>query len=138
MAVASGAHEALVEQEFSDQFFGAIKLPATSGSGTPAAVDWVGASMPNDPSGTIWVNPLDPHGLTAAFADYAVTSTGITTGTPRGFGLLMNDARTYVAVIDLDALLAAPRVATTGPGSHTISPTFDLLANNVVSFVPFP
>ena len=138
MAVAYGTHEALVEQEFFGDLIGAIKLPSTSGSGTPAASDWVGATMPNDPSGNIWQNPTDPHGLTAAFAAYAVTGTGITSGTPHGFSLLMNDARTYVAVIDLDALLAAPREATSGTGSHTIDPSFDLVANHVLSFVPFP
>jgi hypothetical protein len=68
MAVAYGTHEALVEQEFGGALFGAVKLPATSGSGTPAATDWVAATMPN-PTGSVWSNPLDPHGLTAAFAD---------------------------------------------------------------------
>jgi len=138
MAVAYGAHEALVEEEFGADLIGAIKLPSSSGSGTPAASDWVAAIMPNDPSMNPWANPLDPHGLTAAFASYAVTTTGITAGTPHGFSLLMNDARTYVAVIDLDALLAAPRMATSGSGSHTIDPNFDLVANDVISFVPFP
>jgi len=138
LAVAYGAHEALVEQEFSTQAFGAIKLPATSGTGTPAASDWVLASMPNDPSNTIWSNPLDPHGLTAALANYSLSSSGVVTGSGHGIGLLMNDARTYVAVIDLDALLAAPRQATSGTGSHTVSSSFDLLKNNVVTFVKFP
>jgi hypothetical protein len=50
----------------------------------------------------------------------------------------MNDRRDFVAVIDLDALLAAPRVAASGSGSHTVSTTYDLVANKVVSFVPFP
>ena len=34
--------------------------------------------------------------------------------------------------------LAAPRMATSGSGSHTIDPNFDLVANDVISFVPFP
>jgi hypothetical protein len=138
LAVAYGAHEALIEEEFGSDAFGAIKLPATSGSGTPAATDWVAATMPNDPSNMAWENPADPHGLTSALASYALTSSGVTLGTPHGIGLLMNDARTYVAVIDLDALLAAPRQSTSGSGSHTLSSSYDLVANHVVSFVKFP
>jgi len=138
LAVAFGAHEALTEQEFGASAFGAIKLPAQAGSGTPAASDWVIGSMPNDPSGAPWSNPLDPHGLTAAFASYAVSSGSITVGPGHGFGLLMNDARTYVAVIDLDAMLAAPRQATSGTGSHTVSSSYNLVANGVVTFVKFP
>ncbi|MGH7879783.1 MAG: hypothetical protein ACREQD_09845, partial [Candidatus Binataceae bacterium] len=138
MAVAYGAHKALVEQESGGSFFGAIKLPATSGSGTPAALDWVGATMPNDPSGASWNNPADPHALTAADLAFAVTSGGVVGGTPHGLGLLINDARTYLAIIDLDGLLAAPRTAATGTGAHTLDPSFDLVANNVVAFAPFP
>jgi hypothetical protein len=138
MAVAYGAHEALAEEEFYACTIGAIKLPSTSGVGMPAASDWAETCMPDDPSGQPWENPLDPHGLTAAFASYAVTSSGVTTGTAHGFGLLMNDARTYVALIDLDALLAAPRQARSGPGANTVTSTYDLVANNVVTFLPFP
>lgn len=138
LAVAYGAHEALTAEEFGGTLFGAIKLPSTSGSGTPAAQDWVAANMPNDPSGTPWSNPFDPHGLTSAFVSYTASGGTITTGTQHGFGLLMNDARTYLAVIDLDALLKAPREATTGAGSHTIDPTYDLVKNNVVTFIKFP
>lgn len=139
LAVAFGAHEALTEEEFDGNAFGAIKLPSTSGSGTPAASDWVLAAMPNDPSGAAWANPLDPHGLTAAFASAAASAGAIIVGSPRGWGLLMNNARTYVAVIDLDALLAAPReAAPPAAGSHTVSASYDLVKNNVVTFVKFP
>jgi hypothetical protein len=95
--------------------------------------------MPNDPSGAAWNNPGDAHGVTAAMLPYAIISSGVISGTAHGFGLMMNDARTYVAVVDLDALIAAPRVAPPHePGHHTVQPTFDLVANNVVSFVAIP
>jgi hypothetical protein len=123
LQVAFGVHEALVEEEFDDNAFGAIQLPSSSSAGTaPSAPDWVMAVMPNDPSGNPWFNPLDPHGLVAAFTSYALSSGNITVGNAHGMGFLINAARTYVAVIDLDALLAAPRLATSGPGSHTSTP----------------
>jgi hypothetical protein len=139
LAVAYGDHTAIVEQEGGGNQFGAIRLPTTSGKGTPAVVDWVSVLMPNDPSGAAWNNPGDAHGVTAAILPYAITSSGVTSGTAHGFGLMMNDARTFVAVVDLDALIAAPRVAPLGYRGHrTLQPTYDLVANNVVSFVPIP
>jgi hypothetical protein len=121
IAVAFGAHTALLEDEFGTTAFAAILLPSTSGSGTPAVQDWAVAAMPNTPDEQGWLMPLDPHGLTAAYVQLS---------TAKGMGLLMNDQRTYIAVIDLSALLAAPR----NP-ANVVDPTYDLLANNVVQFV---
>jgi Abnormal spindle-like microcephaly-assoc'd, ASPM-SPD-2-Hydin len=144
IAVAYGEHLAFLEDEFGLTAFGALQLPSASGSGTPAVLDSVVASMPFDPSGELWAMPLDPHGLAAAFASAEIT--GGAPGTPgtvvlgsgAGIGLVMNDQRTYVAVVDLGKLLAAPREATSGFGSNTVDPSYDLVANNVVTFVPFP
>jgi len=122
IAVAYGAHEALLEDEFGTTAFGAIMLPSTSGSGTPSVQDWVVAEMPNTPDEQSWLMALDPHGLTAAFVEIGSNS--------KGMGLLMNDQRTYVALIDLGALLAAPRSPV-----HIVDPSYDLLANNVVQFI---
>jgi ferredoxin len=143
IAVAYGDHLAFLEDEYGTTAFGALQLPAASGSGTPAVVDNVVASMPNDPSGAGWEMPLDPHGLAAAFASAEIT--GGAPGTPgtvvlgsgRGIGVVMNDARTYVAVVDLGKLLAAPRDTSDG-FPNTVDPSYDLLANSVVTFVPFP
>jgi len=121
IAVAYGAHEALLEDEFGDTAFGAIQLPSTSGNGTPAVEDWVVADMPDTPDEEGWLMPLDPHGLTAAYVQI---------GTNKGIGLLMNDQRTYIAMIDLGALLAAPRSP-----EHVVDPSYDLLGNNVVQFI---
>jgi len=38
---------------------------------------------------------------------------------------------TYLAVIDLQALLSAPRTV----GTHTVDPSYDLLAHGVVRYV---
>jgi len=46
-------------------------------------------------------------------------------------GVLLDAGRTFVAVVDINALLAAPRVA----GTHNISPGFNLVSHGVVRFV---
>jgi hypothetical protein len=122
VAIAPDAHLALVEDEFGTTAFGALQLPATSGTGTPAVTDWVSANMPDDPTGAAWEMPLDPHGLTA----YVSPTTKV------AYGLLINLQRTYIAKIDIAKLLAAPRTTT---GGHIIEPTYDLVANGVVTFI---
>src|SRR5262249_19838121 len=42
--------------------FGALQLPSTSGTGTPAVTDWVSANMPNDPDGNPWIGWTVPAG----------------------------------------------------------------------------
>lgn len=124
IAIAYGAHQALLEDEYGTTAFGAIQLPSTSGKGTPAVQDWVVANMPNDPSGAAWQMTLDPHGVSAAFVALD--------GVNKGIGILVNRQRTYLAVIDLQALLSAPRTA---PGSHVLDPNVDLLSTGIVKFV---
>jgi len=121
ITIAPGSHLGLLEDEFGNNAFGAIELPSTSGTGTPAITDWVVGVMPSDPSGFPWSIPLDPHGLTA----YVSPNTG------KAMGLLMNRQRTYVAVFDLQALLGAAR-----SGGHTLDPSVDLVASGIVRFIP--
>jgi hypothetical protein len=45
-------------------------------------------------------------------------------------GVLLNAARTFILVIDINKLLAAPRT-----GAHTVQASYDLVANGVVTFV---
>ena len=123
ITIAPGSHLGLLEDEFGTTAFGAIQLPSTSGTGTPSVVDWVVASMPNDPSGFPWSMPLDPHGLSA----YTSPNTG------RAMALLMNRQRTYLAVIDLQALLSATRSV-----PHVIDVSVDLVGTGIVRFVPIP
>lgn len=116
--VAPGTHVGILEDEFGTMAFAAFRLPSTSGTGTPAVQDWVSASMPNDPTGTTWIMSLDPHGLTA----YVSPNTG------KAIGLIMNDQRTFIALVDIEGLLSAKRL----PGTHVIDPT---ATAGVVSFV---
>jgi hypothetical protein len=125
IAVASQQHLALIADRLEGSGgvgFGALRLPASSGSGTPAIVDWVQANMPNDPSGATWQMSFMPNGVAA----YTSPNSG------RAMGVVMNEARTYVAVVDLQALLDAVRANGT---SHTVSPSVDLVGSGIVRFV---
>jgi hypothetical protein len=123
LSVASGSHVGILEDEFGTTAFGAIQLPATSGTGMPAIQDWVVANMPNDPTGAAWEMTFDPHGLTA----YVSPTSG------RAFGLIMNRQRTFIAVVDINALLAATRSP-----AHTVSPSVNLVTTGVLRFVALP
>jgi hypothetical protein len=109
-----------MQAEFEGNLFAGFRLPATSGSGKPAVQDWVQAAVPNTPSGP-WNNTFDPHGVTSYVSP--------TTGNP--MGVLLDSTRTFVAVVDINALLAAPRV----PSTHVISPGFNLVTHGVLRFV---
>ena len=120
IAVAPGTHLAVVAGEFSGTGdFGVIQLPATSGVAFPPAGgcgagstncpigDWVRFTMPSLPGGGVWSNGLDPHTVTA----YTLGTTA--------FGLATNNARTFLANIDLACMLSA----TSGRGATHIATT---------------
>jgi hypothetical protein len=122
IAVAPGSHLAGVTDEFGGPAFGVVQLPATSGGGIiPSAVDYVAAMMPNDPDGLPWNMGLDPHTMTA----YTSPNTG------RALLAISNVSRTYVALVDMQALLGALRT----PMTHLVDPSVDLVGSGVVKFV---
>lgn len=65
IAVAPGTHLAIVTGEFGGDLEGVVQLPATSGTGTPAAVDWVAFNVPAQPDEATWLQGFDPHTVTA-------------------------------------------------------------------------
>jgi len=99
VAVAPGTHLAVVTGEFGGNVEGVIQLPASSGNGIPAVVDWVAFTMPNDPSGAPWADGFDPHTVTA----YVSPNSG------KAFGVMGNGSTTFLAIVDLQGLLSAPR-----------------------------
>jgi hypothetical protein len=117
ISVAPGtSHQAIVTGEFGGNAFAILQLPATSGSGTPAIVDWAYvASVPQipNPAGGFFPIPsagFDPHTVTAYTSTvdgkaYAVSASW-NTGAP-----------TYLVIYDMAAILAAPR----NPGTHTVT-----------------
>jgi hypothetical protein len=124
IAVAGNSHLGIVSGEFGGNEFGAFQLPATSGTGTPNFVDYAEAALPNTPDGNAWEQGLDPHTITA----YVSPNNG------KAYGVMANGddvPPTYLAIIDLQALLNAPRTT----GTHTVDPTYDLVANGVVTYI---
>jgi hypothetical protein len=122
MAVAPGSHNAIVAGEFGGNQFGVVVLPSTSGSGTPSFGDYAAATVPNTPDGFTWSQGLDPHTITAY----------VSPNNARPYGVMANSPPpTWLVVVDLQALLSAPRIS----GTHTVDPTYDLVANGVVRFV---
>lgn len=95
ISVVSAFHMALLADQSGNSGFGALVLPSSSGTGTPAVTDYVVASMPADPSGAPWAMSTQPNGLT----------TYIDPTTNRPMGVIMNASRTYLAVIDMMNLL---------------------------------
>jgi len=126
LQIATGAHYGFLEDEFGAGAIGAIILPSSSTPGSaPGLFDYVLAAMPNDPATQApWQNPLEPHGLAAAYASI---------GGDDAYGILMNTtfntaaalsspasangisslpySRSSVAVVSLAGLIAAPRVS---------------------------
>ena len=99
IAIAPGTHLGIVTGEFGGNLEGVIQLPASSGTGTPAVTDWVSFIVPNDPSGVPWAQGCNPHPVTAY----------VSPNSHRAFGVLGNGTFTFLAVVDLQGLLTAPR-----------------------------
>jgi len=110
IAVAPGTHFAVVTGEFGGNLEGVIQLPATSGKGTPAVVDWVAFTVPNDPNGAPFSLGFDPHTTTAYVSPNSGKALAVLTGTEPG------TSPTFLAVADLEGLLKAPRT-----GGHTVT-----------------
>jgi hypothetical protein len=127
IAIAQGSHLGIATGEFGGNAMGVIQLPSTSGSGTPSVVDYAAAVLPNTPDGAIFQQGWDPHTVTAYVSPNSSDAIGLMAN---GNGI----PPTWMAVIDLTKLLAAPRTA----GTHTVDPTYDLILNGVVSYIAVP
>ena len=135
VAVATGTHLGIVIGEFpyppnQANAVMVIELPSTSGSGTPALVDYAVAVMPNDPAGYPFSLGCDPHTVAAYVSPVSGKATGLVTDYS-AVACYSNGTPQYVALIDLQGMLNAPRVS----GTHTVSPSYDLVGNGVVNFV---
>ena len=105
-----------------------VQLPSTSGSGTPALVDYAVALLPNDPDGNTFSIGCDPHTVAA----YVSPNSGKALGVVSDYGALPcytisapSGTPQYEALIDLAGVLAAPRT-----GGHTVT-------GSISSFVTF-
>jgi hypothetical protein len=134
IAVAPGSHLALVTGESGGNQFGVVELPpAAPTTGAPGVVDYVAAFLPNTPDTHVWNQGSDPHTLTA-YVDPNDT---------KAYAVMANSSPPkFLAVIDMAALLEAPRLPTEGP-QHTVdqagiegcSQCVDLLGTGIVRYV---
>lgn len=120
IAVASGQHLAILDDAFGTTAFGAVQLPATSGTGTPAIQDWVVGNLPSTPDGKGWLNGYDVHFISAY----------VSPNNNKAYGVLVNRQRTYVALVDLAALMAAART-----GAHILDSAVNLVTSNIVTYI---
>jgi len=116
IAIAPGSQLGIVTGEFGGNLEGVIQLPATSGSGTPAVVDWVAFTVPNLVTGAPWSEGFDPHTVTAY----------VSPNSHKAFGVLENGDFSVLAVVDLQGLLSAPRTG------HVVN---DPLPAGLVTFI---
>ncbi len=121
IAVAPNTHLAVVTGEFGGDNVGAIQLPATSGTGTPAVVDFVLLKLPAEPDGTPFATGFDPHTVTAY----------VSPTSHKAFAIVADSPPTFLAVIDLQAMLSATRTA----GTHIVDPSVDPIATGIVRYV---
>ncbi len=100
IAVAPGTHLAIVTGEYGGSLEGVVELPATSGSGTPAFVDYVAFTVPSPPAPEEgWSEGFDPHTVTAY----------VSPNSKKAYAVLENADFSYLAIVDLQGLLSAPR-----------------------------
>ncbi len=116
IAVAPGAHLAIVTGEFGGDLEGVVELPSTSGHGTPAFPDYVAFTMPAPPTEEEWSEGFDPHTVTAY----------VSPNSNKAYGVLENGDFSYVAIVDLQGLLSAPRTG------HTVNSP---LPTGLVTFI---
>jgi hypothetical protein len=117
ISVAQGTHTGLVTGEFGGESLTAIKLPTTSGSGTPAISDWVTCSIGS------FSNGFDPHTVTA----YQSPSGG------DAIGLLANGGASELARVDLTKMLDPTTVPRTAGGHGCASGTLPAAAVSLIS-----
>lgn len=118
-------HVAFLSGEFSTpDCAGAVQLPSSGPSApfSPMQYMWIPA-LPNTPDGNSFDSALDPH----------VAATFYLPGNGDLYGLVFNYSRSYIAVVDITKLLAAP--GSTGD-AHVVDPAYDLFANGILNYIP--
>lgn len=106
IAVAPGSHLGVTVGEFGGNLEGVFQLPSTSGSGTPSFVDYAAFTVPSPPTEDSWSQGNDPHTVTAY----------VSPNSKKALAVIENMDFSYVAVIDIQAMLSAPRT-----GAHVVT-----------------
>jgi hypothetical protein len=106
IAVAPGTHLGVVTGEFGGNLEGVFELPSTSGSGVPAFPDYAAFTVPAPPTEEEWDQGNDPHTVTAY----------VSPNSHKSYAVLENGDFSYLAVIDIQGMLSAPRT-----GAHVVT-----------------
>lgn len=124
ISVAPGSsHLGVVTGEFGGNSLAVLQLPSKSGTGTPTLVDYANALLPTTPDGFGFSAGFDPHTITA----YTSPNNGKAYAVIADFAL---GTPSYLAVVDLAALLAAPRSA-----PNVVDPAVNLVTTGIVRYV---
>jgi hypothetical protein len=112
---------------FGDEFcptdYIAVAQLPTSSTAPLGFTSYVDASLPNLPTGSAFQSPLDPH------AAVAVNIPGVCADC----GVLFNYDKSYIAIVDLNKLLAlAP---TASPNGYDVPTTTNLLTDGVLTYI---
>ena len=124
ITIDSTSHTAFLSGEYSGpNCVSAVKLPTSSPTAPFTPVQFMGiANMPNTPDGNEFYSALDPH----VAASFYLSGSDL-------YGLVYNYDRSWVAVVDITKLLAAPGLAC---DSHIVDTNYDLIGNGVLSYIP--
>lgn len=117
IAVAPGTHLTIVSGEFGGDVEGVVQLPSTSGKGVPAVVDYAAFTVPAPPTEDDWSQGFDPHTVTSY----------VSPNTKKAYAVLENGDFSYLAIIDIQAMLSAPRT-----GAHTVTSP---IPSGIITFV---
>ncbi len=139
IAIAPNTHLGIVTGEYPPpDFIGVIRLPSALDGGPPVVVDWVVAPLPGPDGGVFGIGD-DPHNVTAYVSPTSQRAFGVVANQVFDYSTLpANSTRTQLAVVDLQALLDAPRATTGADAGHAVAPTFDLVSSGVLRFVSLP
>jgi hypothetical protein len=132
IAVAPGSHLALVTGESGGRQFGVVELPTASNTSdsAPNVVDYVAAYLPNTPDNNVWSAGSDPHTLTAYVSPNNGSAYAVMANAP---------PPKFLAVIDMAALLKAPRAGETNNvlqcDRYDSGGCVDLIGTGIVRYV---
>jgi len=131
IAVDSVAHYAFFAAEYCGPTFGntsaigVAQMPSSAGAISSGLSQWVFAYMPNLPTSSGFNSNRDPHALTVFNLAGACNDCAI----------IANLEKTYLAVINLQALLNIPAGNLIDSG-HTVNSSYNLIGAGVITYIP--
>jgi hypothetical protein len=128
LSLAQGTHYGVVAGEFGGNLEGFIRTPSSAADAASGLVNYVVATLPNDPGGYAFANGFDPH----SEASY------VSPNNSKAYAIFVDWADgspDYLAVADIAGVLGAPRVISNSGGKHEVNPSYDLLGHGIVKYI---